>query len=84
MLKWFLTIFSLGDPVSEAASWLHGSYIAFDVFFFLVSRSRALFMPSLYVRTFVTFDAMIWPRTELKKSLDIFRLRLERKGSEEK
>ena len=44
-----------------------GIRLAFDVFFvfFLVSWSRALFMQSLYVSTFVRFDAMIWPSTEL-------------------
>ena len=35
------------------------------------------------LRTFVRFETMIRPRTELKKSLDIFWRQLERKRSEE-
>ena len=39
---------------------------------------------AVILRTFVTFETMIWPSTELKKSLDIFSPRQERKRSEEK
>ena len=57
------------------------NYITFDVFFFLVSWSRALFMPSFYTH-FIRFETMIWPSIELKKSLDIFWPRLKRKRYE--
>ena len=58
------------------------NYITFDVCFFSgFMKSSIIYAVTL--RTVIRFETMIWPITELKKSLDIFLLWLERKHSEE-
>ena len=54
----------------------------FDVCFFSGFMKSSI-VYAVTLRTFVRFETMIWPITELKKSLDIFWLWLERKHSEE-
>ena len=51
------------------------------VFFSGFMKSSIIYAVTL--RTVIRFETMIWPITELKKSLDIFLLWLERKHSEE-
>ena len=58
------------------------NYITFDVCFFSgFMKSSIIYAVTL--RTVIRFETMIWPITELKKSVDIFLLWLERKHSEE-
>ena len=86
--KSFKAILALVDAgLSGAASRLVSlskSDVCLFVFFWFhdLSRRRALFMPSLCAQAFLRFET-ISHSTQLKKSLDIFCPRLERKQSKE-